>query len=153
MPKITKDTVIQKSEDGICGPVDMLRFSDTGGLTQFGAFVEILPPGSTSAPKHWHSDEDEMIYLLDGALILYEGETRTELLEGDAATFKAGTAVGHYFANESDEVARYLVIGTRARSDRVTYPDHGRVLVRDRDAGTVNWEDLSGAPADCPFPD
>jgi hypothetical protein len=48
MPIITSDTVQKDSGDGVddpCGPYAAELYSDTGGLTQFGAFVEILPPG------------------------------------------------------------------------------------------------------------
>jgi hypothetical protein len=49
-----------------CGPARGLRFSDTGGITQFGAFVECLPPGSRSSLCHWHLREDEFVYMLEG---------------------------------------------------------------------------------------
>ena len=57
MPKITEDTVIREISDhpqDPCGPATSLRFSDTGDLTQFGASVDILPPGSKTALMHWH---------------------------------------------------------------------------------------------------
>ena len=38
--------------------------SETGGLTQFGAFVETLPPGSASSDRHWHEGEDEFLLVL-----------------------------------------------------------------------------------------
>lgn len=70
-----------------CGPSRKLWISEAGGLTQFGAFVEILPPGSRSSIKHWHSAEDELVYMLEGEVTLVEGDTRTLLRPGDAATF------------------------------------------------------------------
>ncbi len=151
MPIITEETVERKEEGGVCGPVEMLRFSDTGGLTQFGAYVEILPPGSSSSVKHWHSDEDEMIYLIEGDLLLHEGDAKAVLHAGQAATFKAGDPVGHVFENVSDRPARYVVIGTRAERDRVTYPDDNRVLEKDRTTGRSVWTDLDGNPADNPY--
>jgi len=87
--------------------------SDAGGLTQFGAFLETLPPGSRSSHKHWHEKEDEFIFVISGAVTLNEGDTLTEMLPGDAATFKAGVAVGHRLENHSDAPATYLVVGTR----------------------------------------
>lgn len=146
MPKITEETVTRKSEDGgPCGPVEMLRFSDTGDLTQFGAYVEILPPGSMSALKHWHAEEDEMVYVLTGEITLVEGDTRTEMRSGDAATFKAGDPVGHHLINEGSEPVKYLVIGSRFTDDTVTYPDNDRVLIRSD--GPSQWTDLDGRPA------
>ena len=147
MPVFTPDTVkidTQTAADSPCGPATLLRFSDSGGLTQFGAFVEILPPGSRSSLCHWHAEEDEMVYMLDGEVSLYENGVATPLRAGQAATFKAGVAVGHYLKNEGTAEARYLVIGTRARRDTVTYPDHDRKFTRDDDRGEVIYMTLDG---------
>jgi len=151
MPKITEATVKRDSGDGVCGPFEALLFSDTGGLTQFGAFVEILPPGSRSSVKHWHAQEDEMVFVLAGTVTLIEGDGNTTLSAGDAATFKAGHAVGHCLENRSDAPVRYLVIGTRAAHDTVTYPDHARVLQFDRVKERRTWTDPDGRPATSPY--
>ncbi len=68
--------------------------SDAGGLTQFGAFIETLPPGSRSSRKHWHEREDEFVYLISGTVVLHEGDKESVMRPGDAATFKAGVALG-----------------------------------------------------------
>jgi len=131
MPIITEATAQTEqitADDTPCGAATGIRFSDSGGLTQFGAFVEILPPGSRSSLSHWHRAEDEFVYMLSGSVTVYEGGTGTLLLPGQAACFKAGVPVGHYLKNEGTKEARYLVVGTRAQADVVTYPDHDRVL-------------------------
>lgn len=122
-------------------------FSDAGGLSQFGAFTETLPPGSSSSYKHWHKNEDEFIYVLSGQVTLHEGETTTLLHPGDAACFPAGAAVGHCFENTSDADVTYLVVGTRSPQDVVTYPDHDRRLIFDRTTGERIYETLDGQPA------
>ena len=43
------------------GPYRAELISDSGRLTQFGAFIEELPPGSSSSHAHWHANEDEMV--------------------------------------------------------------------------------------------
>ncbi len=48
--------------------------SDTGGLTQFGAFTETLPPGSKSSYRHWHETEDEFLYVLNGTPTVVEND-------------------------------------------------------------------------------
>ena len=131
-----------------CGPYRDLLLSETGGLTQFGAILEILPPGSASSIKHWHAQEDEMIYMLEGEVTLLEGDSTAILRPGDTATFKAGTPLGHCLQNHSTAEARYLVIGTRAPADVITYPDHDRVLHVTRDPRSRRWTDAQGAPAD-----
>ncbi|GLQ27089.1 cupin domain-containing protein [Sulfitobacter pacificus] len=158
MPIITKADAKRDRDDGKdnpCGPFEAILYSSSGGLSQFGAFVEILPPGSASSVKHWHAREDEMIYMLEGIATVLEGDEEHQLTAGDAATFKAGTAVGHCVQNRSDQPVRYLVIGTRSPADTVTYPDHNRVLhfARD-DSGNVverRYVTAEGAPADSPY--
>jgi len=154
MPVFTPETVQTQCDDGAnnpCGPYRARLFSDSGGLTQFGAFEEILPPGSASSIKHWHAGEDEMVYVLVGEVTLLEGSETVLMRAGDAATFKAGDPVGHCLQNRSDEEVRYLVIGTRSPGDVVTYPDHDRVLTFDRASETRRWTDHAGAPADSPY--
>ena len=126
MPKIV-DPNVEEGEDEI-GRFRAELLSDTGGLTQFGAFVETLWPGSAASKNHWHAKEDEMIYVLSGTVTLVEGNTETDLVAGDAATFKAGVAVGHHLENRTGAPARYLVIGTRSGDDTVTYAKTGETV-------------------------
>jgi uncharacterized cupin superfamily protein len=130
-----------------------LWISEAGALTQFGAFIEVLQPGCRSALRHWHSAEDEMVYVLDGSVTAIEGDTETLMQPGDAATFRAGVAVGHYLENRSAEPTRCLVVGTRAPLDRITYPDHDRVCLRDRSLPDDVWTNSLGQAADSPYRD
>ena len=153
MPAITPDRMIEeeRSADEVCGAARSLWISEAGGMTQFGAFIEILPPGSHTALKHWHSAEDEMLYVLEGEITLIEGDTETLLRSGDAATFRAGVPVGHCLENRSGNVTRCLVVGTRAPVDRITYPDHDRVCHRDRSLPDDIWTNSVGEPATSPY--
>ena len=112
------------------GPYSYQLLSDPGGLTQFGAFLEELPPGSSSGHRHWHADEDEMILMLAGEVVLVEDD-ETSLHPGDAAAWPAGNPVGHRLDNRSGLPARYLVIGTRAQRDTLHYTDHDLVTKKD----------------------
>ena len=142
MPLIRSGTAQRETGDGVCGPYTADLLSDTGSLTQFGAFIETLPPGSASSTLHWHTSEDEMVHLLTGTVTLVEGATETVMQPGDTACFKAGVAVGHCLRNDSAAVATYLVIGTRSGDDRVTYPLTGEsVMICD---GLKTYRDASG---------
>ena len=119
--------------------------SDPGGLTQFGAFIEELPPGSSSGYRHWHETEDEMVYLLSGDLVLVE-DTETPMHAGDAACWPAGSPIGHRLDNRSAAPARYLVIGTRNERDVIHYTDHDLITHKNGSArlylrrdGTELW--------------
>jgi uncharacterized cupin superfamily protein len=125
--------------------------SEPGGLTQFGAFVHVLMPGTRSSLKHWHASEDELVYVLEGELTVVEGEAEHVLGPGDAAAFPAAVPVGHYLWNRSATAVRCLVVGTRAQEDRVTYPDNDRILHRDRSREDDLWTDTSGNPAGDPY--
>lgn len=127
------------------GPGDY-RFqllSDPGGITQFGCFIEELPPGSRSGHRHWHEAEDEMILMLSGTVMLVEN-TETPLVPGDVACWPAGQTVGHRLDNRSDAAARYLVIGTRARRDRIHYTDHD--LITEKDGAARRYLHRDGTP-------
>ena len=149
MPAITPDRFIAEESpaDGSPEPNRTLWISEAGGLAQFGAFIEILQPGSRSSNKHWHSAEDEMVYVLEGEITLIEGDTETLLRPGDAATFRAGVPVGHFLQNRSAGATRCLVFGTRAQVDTITYPDHDRVCHRDRSLPDDIWTNAAGEPA------
>lgn len=104
--------------------------SDPGGLTQFGAFIEELQPGSRSSERHWHETEDEMVYILDGCPTLVE-DVETELAPGDAVCWPAGSGIGHCLINRTDGPVRYLVVGTRNEKDVIHYVDHDLITHKD----------------------
>lgn len=103
---------------------------EQAGLGQFGVHLEELPPGARSSFRHWHSNEDEFVYLLSGQLVLIE-DHETLLEPGDCAAWPAGLAVGHCLENRSDGPALYLVIGSRRQTDTITYPDHDLITHKD----------------------
>jgi uncharacterized cupin superfamily protein len=78
-----------------------------------------------------HENEDEFIYVLEGELILHENDGETVLKRGDAAGFKAGSGNAHCLINRTDRDAVYFEVGTRAKSERVQYPDVDFVMERD----------------------
>lgn len=117
--------------------------SDPGGLTQHGAFIEVLHPGSRSGFRHWHETEDEMVYILSGEVVLLE-DTETTLRAGEAAAWPAGLAVGHCLENRSDQDAHYLVIGTRNVRDTFHYPDHD--LITHKDGSARRYTHADGTP-------
>ncbi len=113
------------------GAYEDVLYSDTGGLTQFGAFVETLQPGARSSDRHWHETEDEFLYMLDGTATLVEDDGDHALAPGDACCWPAGVANGHHVVNRSDAPCSFLVVGTRAPSDRATYSDIDKIYIRE----------------------
>ena len=107
------------------------RLGNSVGLDQFGVNLTTLKPGAWSAQRHWHHHEDELIYVLEGELVLCEDNGETVLKPGDAAGWKASTPNGHCLINRSQRDATYLEIGTRAKSEIAEYPDIDMRFVRD----------------------
>ena len=117
---------------------------DVAGLTQFGVNLTRLKPGAASALLHWHEEEDEFVYMIEGELVLVEDEGETIVKPGDAAGFKAGVPNGHHLVNRTDRDAVFLVVGTRAQRERCHYSEID--LVHDQDGDRYRLTHKSGAP-------
>ncbi len=96
---------------------------DRFGLKQFGVNLTTLEPGAWSAHRHWHLEEDEFVYVVDGELILIDNNGEHVLKPGDCAGFKSGDANGHHLVNRSSQPATYVEVGTRYGTESVEYPD------------------------------
>src|SRR5688572_4154394 len=64
------------------------------GLTQFGVNVTELAPGAASALRHWHSHEDEFVFVLEGEATLVTNDGEQVLGPGQCAAFPAGVPDG-----------------------------------------------------------
>jgi uncharacterized cupin superfamily protein len=117
---------------------------DVIGLTQFGVNITRISPGSASALRHWHEQEDEFIFILEGELVLAENGGEVVLKAGDAAGFKAGSGNAQRLINRSTSDAVYFEVGTRAKAERVHYPDVD--LVMERDEKSRRYLRRSGEP-------
>jgi uncharacterized cupin superfamily protein len=109
---------------------------DAAGLTQFGVNMVTMPPGAISSLRHWHSTEDEFVWVTSGELVLVQDGGETVLRAGDAAGFKAGDPDGHHLQNRSGAPASFLAIGTRAQDGTCTYSD---VDLINHTEGPRNW--------------
>jgi uncharacterized cupin superfamily protein len=99
------------------------RVARFAGLTQFGVNLTVIEPEAWSSQRHWHSHEDEFVWVLEGELTLITNAGEETLRTGDCAAFKNGDPDGHHLVNKSGRPARVLEIGTSDRQDRCTYPD------------------------------
>jgi uncharacterized cupin superfamily protein len=105
------------------GPYKAYPLSDAGGLTQFGAFTEHLMPGSQSSQRHWHDEEDEFLYVLEGEVTVVEDDSAHILTPGMVACWPRGVANAHCLQNRTDTPVFYFVVGTRLPNDRCQFPD------------------------------
>lgn len=107
---------------------DWLYYSDEGGLTQFGVYVDTLQPGARSSDKHWHEKEDEFLYVLAGEVTVIEDDVEAVLYPNDSACWPAGVPVAHTVANHSATPCTYIIVGTRVTHDVCHYPESGQAL-------------------------
>src|ERR1700761_5566728 len=124
MPKIDTSSVPVRTGSGYPTPFDKpcaertrRRLGDAGGLHDFGVNLMTLPPGGWSSQRHWHSHEDEFVYVLEGELTLVEDGAETVLRAGDCAAFPKGSGNGHHMINRSTATAIYIEVGSRHPDD------------------------------------
>ena len=138
MPKIDIAQLPTETRTGYPAPLNRVvegrqrkRLGNAAGLDQFGVNLTTLKPGAASALRHWHHNEDELVYILSGEVVLIEDDGETVLKPGDAAGFKANSRVGHHLVNRTDSDVVYLEVGTRAKVERAEYSDVDLLVVRD----------------------
>ena len=123
-----------------------IALGDAGGLSQFGVNIVTLSPGSKSSLRHWHEEQDEFAMITEGRLTLIDDTGQTVMEVGDSAAFPAGDANGHHFVNETSEIARFLVVGTRTETETGYYSDID-MMVR-FDGETFNFTRNDGSPVE-----
>ena len=99
------------------------RLGDACGLAKIGVNLVTLGPGGQSALRHWHTQEDEFVYVLTGELVLITRDGEQVLGAGMCAGYPAGKKDAHHFVNRSPAPATYLEIGNRIEGDNAYYPD------------------------------
>lgn len=153
MPKIdlasaptASGTNYPKPFDEPCRARSNVRIGLAAGLTQFGANITTLPPGTWSSQRHWHLLEDELVYVLEGEVVLIEDEGEQLLRAGDCAGFKAGVQNGHHMINRSDRPAKLLTIGSRNDADHGEYSDIDMKFHAGRYSGKSRFTKKDGTP-------
>jgi uncharacterized cupin superfamily protein len=104
-------------------PRERRALGDAAGLTKFGVNYTTLGPGAASSMRHWHTHEDELVFVLAGELVLVTDAGERPLRAGQCAGFPAGHADGHQLVNRGTTPAVYLEIGNRDADDTAHYPD------------------------------
>jgi uncharacterized cupin superfamily protein len=120
------------------------RLGDAAGLKNFGVNLVKLEPGSCSALRHWHTNQDEFIYILSGEVTLVTNAGEQILHSGMAAGFPAGEADGHHLINRSNAVVEYLEVGDRTPNDVANYPDND--LIAKDNSGVWVFAHKDGSP-------
>lgn len=113
------------------------RLASVLGLTDFGVNITTLAAGAASSMRHWHSGNDEFIYVLDGEVTLVTDAGSQLLVTGMCAGFPKGTKDAHHLVNQGDRPVTYMEVGTNHEPDIVGYPDQKLFLLNDRSGKPV----------------
>jgi uncharacterized cupin superfamily protein len=109
------------------------RLADAAGGEALGASLYELPPGGKSWPYHYHTGNEEAIYVLAGEGTLRvgddENDERRSVEAGDYVALPAGPDSAHRVENPSDEPLRFLALSTMRDPDVTVYPDSGKIGV------------------------
>ncbi|WP_414549398.1 cupin domain-containing protein [Anabaena sp. CCY 0017] len=143
VPSWTTSTYPDKFKPLVCGRVKQ-ALENAAGLKNFGVNLVTLTPGSCSALRHWHTKQDEFIYVIKGEVTLITNTGEQILIPGMMAGFPSGEEDGHQLVNRSHEIVVYLEIGDRTPDDQVNYPDHDLIAQPSADGNRI-FTDKNGA--------
>lgn len=153
MPKIDQAAVKPLSgtrypapHDAPCRGRSWLPLAAAGGLTQFGVNLLTLAPGVWSSQRHWHSHEDEFVYVLAGRPTLVDDSGPQALAPGDCAAFKAGDENGHHLRNDTDQDVVLLIVGSKDDADWGEYSDIDMKFHPGRYSGGGGYTKKNGEP-------
>jgi uncharacterized cupin superfamily protein len=130
MPKIDIKSVPERTGSSYPSPHHVKvedrirqRLGDAGGLTDFGVNLLRLKPGVWSSQRHWHTHEEEFVFIVSGEVVLVTDKGEEILRAGDCAAFPKNVADGHQIINRTDKDVLVLEVGTNSVDDVCTYPD------------------------------
>lgn len=132
VPRRTTSVYPDVFKSRIAGRVKQ-ALGNAAGLKNFGVNLVTLTPGSCSALRHWHTQQDEFIYIIQGEITLITNAGEQILTPGMMAGFPAGEADGHQLMNKSQAMAIYLEVGDRTPDDEVYYPDEDLIAKSSND--------------------
>jgi uncharacterized cupin superfamily protein len=86
-------------------------------------------PGGSQFVYHFHHRSEELLIVLRGRPTVRMQDGDHELVEGDVVPFPRGPDGGHQVRNDSDSVARVLIVAANADPDVAEYPETGKVAI------------------------
>ena len=132
--------------DETCSGRSWHRLGVAAGRTHLGVNLVRLAPGAWSSQRHWHTHEDEFVYVLSGQLVLVTDAGEEVLVAGDSAGFPAGVRNGHCLQNRSPADATFLVAGNRSNEDGGEYSDIDMAFKPGRYSGGGAYFHKDGSP-------
>ena len=107
MPKIDIDSVPNISRPfypepyaSAMGDRSFQELGEAAGLSQFGAVLMTMKPGSRSSLRHWHRNQDEFAIVTEGELVLHDNSGETIVRPGDCIGWPKNDGDGHCLLTE-----------------------------------------------------
>jgi len=123
MPKVNERDVERTETDRADADFRRQKLAAAAGGEDLGCSRYELPPGGKSWPYHYHTGNEEALYVLSGAGTLrLDGDT-VSLEAGDYVALPSGEAGAHRVVNDGDAPLRYLALSTMRDPDVTVYPD------------------------------
>jgi uncharacterized cupin superfamily protein len=95
------------------------------GLKRVAVNYEVLAPGDRSSWPHAHSEEEELIFILEGTPQIWIDGVVYDLKPGDCVGLPPGTGHAHTLINNSDKDVKGIVVGEgHVPKDKIFYPRH-----------------------------
>lgn len=99
------------------------------GARKLGYRLISLGPGQWFCPLHAHSEEEEMLFVLDGSPTVRSLRGDMTCRPGDFVAFPCGKRGAHQIGNESGRPCRLLMLGMETGNEVAFYPNSRKVLI------------------------
>jgi uncharacterized cupin superfamily protein len=105
------------------------RLGAAGGSRALGCSWYEVPPGKRAFPFHFHTANEEAVYVLEGAGTLRLGDAEVAIRAGDWIGLVPGPEHPHQIVNTGAGPLRYLCLSTMLPTEVVGYPDSNKLGV------------------------
>lgn len=123
MPKVNESDLDWTEYDNGEHSFRRKELGEAADGAQLGCSLYELDPGTRSWPYHYHTANEEAVFVLSGSGTLRGADGERDLRSGDFVTLPADESGGHQIVNDGDEPLRYLMVSTMVEPDVTVYPE------------------------------
>jgi len=96
---------------------------------ELGCSLYEIPPGRRSWPYHYHTENEEALFVLAGSGTLRLAGEEVPIAAGNYVALPPDESGAHRVVNDGDDPLRYLMVSTMNDPDVTVYPDSGKLGV------------------------
>ena len=105
------------------------QLGKAAGGREIGCSLYEIPPGKRPFPYHFHTANEEAMYVLSGSATLRIADRELQVRAGDYVAFPVGRAGAHQVINDNDQPLRILMLSTMLEPEISVYPDSKKIGV------------------------